>query len=95
MDIYVGNLSYDVSENELRQVFEEFGTVDSVKIIIDRYTNRSKGFGFVGMNDEEEAKAAISRLNGTELDGRTMKVNEARPRQPRDRGYGGPRRSKW
>ena len=89
MNIYCGNLSYDVNESELRQVFEEYGTVDSVKIIIDRYTNRSKGFGFIEMNDDEEAKAAISGLNGTELDGRAMKVNEARPRQDRPRGGGG------
>ena len=93
MDIYVGNLSYDVSENELRRAFEEFGTVDSVKIIMDRNTNRSKGFGFVGMNDPDEAKTAISELNGSELDGRELKVNEARPRQNRDRGFGSSRRS--
>ena len=95
MNIYVGNLSYDLTENELRQAFEEYGTVDSVKIIIDRYSNRSKGFGFLEMNDDEAAKAAISGLNGTELDGRTLKVNEARPRPNRDRGYGGSRYSKW
>ena len=95
MNIYVGNLSYDLSENELRQAFEEYGIVDSVKIIIDRYSNRSKGFGFLEMNDDNAAKAAISGLNGTELDGRTLKVNEARPRPNRDRGYGSSRRSYW
>ena len=95
MDIYVGNLSYDVSENELRRAFEEFGTVESVKIIMDRYTNRSKGFGFVGMNDPDEAKTAMSKLKGSELDGRELKVNEARPRRNRDSGYGSSRRSNW
>ena len=95
MNIYVGNLSYDTNENILRQAFEEFGTVESVKIIVDRYTDRSKGFGFLDMNDNDAAKAAISKLNETELDGRTIKVNEARPRPDRDRGYGNSGHSKW
>jgi len=83
MNIYVGNMSYDTSEDELRQVFEEFGTVESVKIIFDRNTDRSKGFGFLDMDDNDAAKSAIAKLNGTELDGRTIKVNEARPRPER------------
>ena len=95
MNIYVGNLSYDTNENILRQVFEEFGTVDSVKIIVDRYTDRSKGFGFLEMDDSDAAKAAIAKLNETELDGRTIKVNEARPRPNRDSGYGNSGYSKW
>ena len=95
MNIYVGNLSYDTNENILRQVFEEFGTVDSVKIIVDRYTDRSKGFGFLEMDDNDAAKAAIAKLNETELDGRTIKVNEARPRPNRDSGYGNSGYSKW
>jgi len=76
-------MSYDTSEDELRQVFEEFGTVESVKIIFDRNTDRSKGFGFLDMDDNDAAKSAIAKLNGTELDGRTIKVNEARPRPER------------
>ena len=81
MNIYVGNMSYDTNEEELRQIFEEFGTVESVKIIIDRNTDRSKGFGFLDMDDNDAANAAIAKLNGTDLDGRTIKVNEARPRE--------------
>lgn len=83
MNIYVGNLSFDVGENELRQAFEEHGSVESVKIIIDRYTNRSKGFGFVEMSEDDEAKAAIAALDGKDLLGRALKVNVARPREER------------
>jgi RNA recognition motif-containing protein len=83
MNIYVGNLSYDAGENDLRQVFEEFGTVDSVKVIVDRYTNRSKGFGFVEMSNDDEAKKAIEELDGKEHLGRALKVNPARPREER------------
>lgn len=81
--IYVGNLSYSVNEDELRTAFEPFGTVDSVDVIIDRNTGRSKGFGFVEMSNDEEAKAAIAGLNGKDLAGRSMNVNEARPRTDR------------
>lgn len=80
MDIYVGNLSYNATEEDIKKEFEEFGEVESVKIITDRYSGRSKGFGFVGMPNEEEAKAAIEALNGKEMLGRNLKVNEARPR---------------
>jgi len=80
MDIYVGNLSYDATEEDLKKMFEEFGEIESVKIITDRYSGRSKGFGFVGMPNDEEAKAAIDALNGKEMMGREIKVNEARPR---------------
>ena len=83
MNIYVGNLSYDTRENDLRQAYEEFGSVDSVKIIMDRYTDRSKGFGFVEMTNDEEGKKAISELDGKELHGRAIKVNPARPREER------------
>jgi len=83
VNIYVGNLSYDLSENELRQAFEEYGEVSSVKIITDRYTGRSRGFGFVEMPDDEQAKNAIDGLNGKELKGRQLNVNEARPRPER------------
>lgn len=88
MNIYIGNLSYDLAEEELRQAFEEFGQVESVRIITDRYTGRSKGFGFIEMPVDDEAKAAIDSLNGKELKGREVKVNEARPRSEGDRGRG-------
>lgn len=81
MDIYVGNLSYDVTEDELKQVFENYGEIHSVKIIKDRYTGRSKGFGFIEMPAEDEAKEAISNVNGTSLNGREIKVNKAQPRR--------------
>lgn len=80
MNIYVGNLSYDMTEDDLRKVFEEYGKVESVKIIMDRYSGRSKGFGFVEMPNEDEAKKAIGELNGKSVMGREIKVNEARPR---------------
>ena len=91
MNIYVGNLSYDSSEEDLRQAFEAFGAVDSVKIIMDRYSGRSKGFGFVEMANDEEAKAALAEMNGKEWMGREIKCDEARPRQDNDRGRGGGR----
>lgn len=81
MNIYVGNLSYKVEENELRQLFEEYGEVASVNIITDKYSGRSKGFAFIEMNDEEQAKKAIEELNQKELDGRQIVVNVARPRR--------------
>lgn len=80
MNIYVGNLSYSLTENELRESFENFGEVTSVKIIKDRYSGRSKGFGFVEMPSDDEAKAAIEEMNGKNLDGREIKVNKARPK---------------
>ncbi len=81
-NIYVGNLSWDTTEEGLRAQFEQYGTVDSAKIITDRDTGRSRGFGFVEM-DTEGGEAAIAALNGTNLDGRDIKVNEAKPREPR------------
>ena len=87
MNIYVGNLSWGMSEDDLREAFESYGEVDSVKIIQDKMTGRSRGFGFVEMPDDIEAKSAIAELNGKELDGRAIKVNEARPKRD-DRGGG-------
>ena len=84
MKIYVGNLSYDAGEDEIRQVFENVGNVTEVNIIMDRMSGRSKGFGFVEMPDKDEATSAIETLNGTELNGRALNVNEARPRVERD-----------
>jgi len=94
MKIYVGNLSYEVTEEDLRQAFEQSGQVESVRIINDKYSGRSKGFGFVEMPSNVEGQAAIEGLNGKELKGRALKVNEARPRTENrgDRGgYGGGR----
>jgi len=90
MKLYVGNLSYDTNEDEIRQAFEAVGEVTEVNIIIDRMSGRSKGFGFVEMPDKDEATTAIADLNGKELNGRALNVNEARPRVERDnRGGGG------
>jgi RNA recognition motif-containing protein len=85
MKIYVGNLSYSTSEEDIRTAFSEFGTVASADLILDRSTGRSKGFGFVEMESAEEAKAAIEGLNGKDVDGRALNVNEARPRTERPR----------
>ena len=93
MNIYIGNISYDVSEDDLKHAFEEYGQVASVKIITDRYSGRSKGFGFVEMSTDEEAKKAIEMFDGKDLDGRAIVVNEARPMRERSPqgggGYGG------
>ena len=86
MNIYVGNLSFGVTENELKQAFEAFGHVDSAKVIKDMYTGRSRGFGFVEMPSDSEATAAIDGLDGKELKGRTLKVSKARPRNQDRRG---------
>lgn len=91
MNIYVGNLSYDVTEEELKQAFDAFGQVESAKIIKDNYSGRSKGFGFVEMPDTTEAQSAINGLNGKDLKGRTVKVNQARPRSE---GRGGGRKGR-
>jgi RNA recognition motif-containing protein len=89
MNIYAGNLSYEVTEEDLRLAFEPFGQVESATIIKDKYTGHSKGFGFVEMPSAEEARSAIDGLNGKELKGRTLNVNEARPRTESRRGGGG------
>ena len=89
MNIYVGNLSYEVTEEDLQQAFEAFGQVESVNIIKDKFSGRSKGFGFVEMPDKANAQSAINELNGKELKGRTLNVNEARPRTESRGGRGG------
>ncbi len=85
MNIYIGNLSYGVSDDNLKEVFEAFGEVSSAKVITDKYSGRSKGFGFVEMPNDPEAQAAIEQLDGAEIDGRQVRVNEARPREDRPR----------
>ena len=96
MNIYVGNLSYDTTETELNAAFAAYGAVDTARLATDRDTGRTRGFGFVEMPNAAEAQAAIAGLNGTNLQGRTLTVNEAKPREPRtggggggNRGYGG------
>jgi RNA recognition motif-containing protein len=92
--LYVGNLTYQVSESDLEQLFSQFGTVQSVQVIQDRATGRSKGFGFVEMDTDAQAQAAIQGLHEREHDGRRLTVNEAKPREDRGGGgYGGGRRS--
>ncbi len=87
--LYVGNLSYDMNDAGLNALFAPFGTVDSAQVIMDRDAGRSKGFGFVEMSNAGEADAAIAALNGKENGGRALKVNEAKPREPRSGGGGG------
>jgi RNA recognition motif-containing protein len=89
MNIYVGNVFLTVTEDDLRQTFEAFGKVTSAKVIKDKYTGNSRGFGFVEMPNHQEARSALSGLNGKDLKGRALKVNEARPRNDRQGGFGG------
>ncbi|MGH9719000.1 MAG: RNA recognition motif domain-containing protein [Bryobacteraceae bacterium] len=91
-NIFVGNLSFGATEDSIRSLFEAYGTVDKVSLVTDRETGRARGFGFVEMSVNDEAERAIAALNGRELDGRTLNVNEARPKE--DRGGGGGYRSK-
>ena len=91
MNIYVGNLNFDTNDGGLRSAFEAYGEVSDATVIVDRVTNRSRGFGFVEMPDDSNAQAAIEGLDGKELDGRQVKVNEARPREDRSRSGGGDR----
>lgn len=97
--LYVGGLPYSTSEAELEGLFSPHGTVASVRIITDKFTGQSRGFGFVEMSTDEEANAAITALNGTELGGRTLTVNEARPQEARPArgggGRGGGKRDRW
>ncbi len=109
--LFVGGLSFDTTENSLKETFSKAGTVESATIIIDKISGRSKGFGFVEMSSDEEANKAIEMFNGKELDGRNVTVNEARPMEPRpqgggfqrdyrgggrsNRGFGGDRRGNW
>ena len=87
MNIYVGNLSYGSTEDSLRSLFESYGVVDTVSIITDRQTGRSRGFGFVEMPNDDEAKAAIASLDNKEFEGRVLRVNEARPKPERRSNY--------
>jgi cold-inducible RNA-binding protein len=89
INIYVGNLSYDTREEGLRELFEAFGAVESVKIITDQFTGRSRGFGFVEMTERDEGTKAIEELNAKDFEGRSLKVNEARPRRGPGGGGGG------
>ena len=88
-NIFVGNLSFNTNEDELRQIFEGYGQVDRVSILTDRDTGRSRGFGFVEMTNDEDGEKAISALNGSQFGGRTINVNEARPKSDRGGGGGG------
>jgi RNA recognition motif-containing protein len=91
VNIFVGNLAFSTTDHDLRQLFEPYGVVDKVNIITDRDTGRSRGFGFVEMPDSRAAQSAIQGLQGTELGGRTLNVNEAKPREPRRESN----RSRW
>jgi len=102
--LFVGGISYETTENTLKETFSKAGTVESATIIVDKMSGRSKGFGFVEMSSEEEAQKAIEMFNGKELDGRNVTVNEAKPMESRprqggfqrgDRGFGGERRRSW
>jgi len=91
MKLYVGNLSFETTENDLQDLFEQHGQVSEVTLMMDRMTGKSRGFAFVTMNDNAQAEAAMTALNGKELNGRTLNVNQARPREERPRPYGGDR----
>jgi len=91
VNIFVGNLSFTATDQDIRQLFEQYGVVDEIRVITDRDTGRSKGFGFVEMPDGQAAKAAMAGLQGKELDGRALTVNEAKPREPRRE----PRQARW
>ena len=88
MKIYVGDLSFDTTSDDFRELFEGFGEVESAEIVMDRYSGQSRGFGFVEMQNQNEAEQAIQELNGKEVMGRELKVNEARPREDRGQGRG-------
>ena len=92
MKLYVGNLSFETTENDLQDLFEQHGAVNEVALMMDRMTGRSRGFAFVTMNDATQGAAAMSALNGREVAGRTLTVNEARPREERPRSFAGSRR---
>ncbi len=87
--LYVGGLPYEVTDDRLEEIFSAHGTVESTRVITDRMTGRSRGFGFVEMSSQEEAQQAIDKLNGTDLDGRSLTVNEAKPKEQRSGGGGG------
>lgn len=89
--LFVGGLSWGTTDDKLRELFSQAGTVVSATVITDKFTGKSKGFGFVEMSTEAEAKEAINKLNGQDFDGRAIAVNEARPKEPRDNRFGGDR----
>jgi|SRR5262245_25936574 len=91
MKLYVGNLSFGTTEEDLQQLFSQVGTVDSASMVTDRDTGRSRGFAFVEMSSKSEGEAAIAKFNGSELNGRSLTVNEAKPRENRGGGFGGGR----
>jgi RNA recognition motif-containing protein len=95
VNIFVGNLAFSATDHDLRQLFEQYGVVDKINVITDRDTGRSKGFGFVEMPDSAAAKAAMQGLNGKELEGRALTVNEAKPREPRRESRRDFSRSRW
>ncbi len=87
--LFVGNLPFSITDESLQQLFAEFGAVESAQVIVDKFSGRSKGFGFVEMSSEDEAQKAIAALNGKDVEGRALTVNEARPPAPREGGFGG------
>ena len=93
MKLYVGNLAFETTENDLQDLFEKHGTVTDVRLMMDKMTGKSRGFAFVTMGDATQGNAAMSALNGQDLNGRALKVNEARPREERPRSNNGPRRN--
>ncbi len=95
INIYVGNLSFDSSEADLRGLFAAYGEVESAKVIVDQFTNRSRGFGFIEMTNREEGLKAIQELDSKDLGGRSLKVNEAKPKNDNRGGGGGGGRSRW
>ncbi len=95
MNIYVSNLSFAVQDDDLRGFFEEYGEVSSAKVITDKFTNRSRGFGFVEMSDKAAAEKAIKELDGATVDGRVIKVNEAKPREDRPKKQFSKSQSRW
>ncbi|MFO0700358.1 MAG: RNA-binding protein [Nitrospira sp.] len=99
LKLYVGGLPYAATESQLNTLFAEHGTVESARIVVDKFTGQSRGFGFVEMATPEEAQAAITALNGSQMDGRSLTVNEAKPMEPRSGGGGrfggGPKRSRY
>ena len=93
--LYVGGLPYSTDDRQLEELFAAHGTVESARVITDRMTSRSRGFGFVEMSTQDEAQAAIDKLNGSQLEGRSLIVNEAKPRENRGDSGGGQRRDRW
>ncbi|MBU4485140.1 RNA-binding protein [bacterium] len=95
--LYAGNLPYSINDDGLKELFQQYGTVESAKVIVDNFSGRSKGFGFVEMSNDDEAAKSIEKLNGFEYEGRALNVNEAKPKTENKGGYdrGGDRRNSW